>query len=417
LLANGLKLIVAENDDLPTISIAFANPLARTAHRKADALLGELTLETLLETAMPAMERDEGAVVFLSSRVEPRGTTLMFSGLGDTLRQMGEHLRLALLPVSLDAVAVERAKDMLGASVTAAADERSVRRFAADVLYGSDDDDLKVERAEQKLPTLVSITIEQLDDYYRARYAPASSALVFSGPVTLDEATTVAQRELGDWSGAPRKRAHPTPRMPTPGRRLRRFTLPSSQADHLIVAMPCPDATSQDYLAFELLTRLLEQVPTFELARALRYETAMAYAWRASCVDTTCERTFFVQIETGPGQAVSALEALLGVFEHLADSQLTQAELATARASFLSERAGQLSSSRDTAAALADAFLHDLPDDFYETPEDRVKKLTPPDLEHVARRWLRDAPMAIVVEGQYLPLRGHPLLSNIAERD
>jgi hypothetical protein len=115
------------------------------------------------------------------------------------------------------------------------------------------------------------------------------------------------------------------------------------------------------------------------------------------------------------GEAALALEALLGVFEHLADGKLTRADLATARASFLADRAAVLSSTRGTAQALADAFLNDLPDDFYETLESRVKQLTPDELRVAAQRYLRDAPMAIVVDGKHLALGGRPLLKSISD--
>lgn len=416
-LPNGLKLIVAEDDDLPTVSIAFANPLARPAHRSLYALLGELTLATLLAAAKPIQDRDESAVVAFETAVGPRGTRLTLSGVADTLPQVGEHLRVVLLPPPLDSLAFSRAKATLSAGLaTSHRVPSGMSRFAADVLYGSDENDQQLERAEERAKeTLAQLSLEQVQDYYQKRYSPTRSALVFAGPVTLDQATAVVERELGAWRGHPQTAKPPTPRVATPGRRLRRFTSSTPDADRLVVALPCPATTSPDYLAFELLAQLLERVPSFELAHTLRQDSGIAYAWSAHCFDTIDERTFLVQVETAPGEAGLALEALLGVFEHLADGKLTIADLATARASFLADRAAALSSTRGSAQALADAFLNDLPDDFYETLEARVNQLTPAALQVTARRYLREAPMAIVVAGKQLAFGGRPLLQGISE--
>lgn len=417
ILANGLKLIVAEDDDLPTVSVAFANPLARPAHRVPYALLGELTLATLLAAAKPIQDRDESAVVAFESAVGPRGTRLTLTGVAETLAQVGEHLRVVLLPPPLDDLAFSRAKATLSAGLaTSHRVPSGMSRFAADVLYGSDENDQRLERAEERgKETLEQLSLEQVRDYYQKRYSPTRSALVFAGPVTLDEARAVVERELGTWRGHPQSANPPTPRLARPGRRLRRMTRSTPNADRLVVALPCPAATSPDYLGFELLAQLLERVPSFELAHTLRQDSGLAYAWTAHCFDTIDERTFFVQVETAPGEAGLALEALLGVFEHLADGKLTQTDLATARASFLADRAAAFSSTRGSAQALADAFLNNLPDDFYETLETRVNQLTPEALQVTARHYLREAPMAIVVDGRQLALGGHPLFQGISE--
>ena len=81
----------------------------------------------------------------------------------------------------------------------------------------------------------------------------------------------------------------------------------------------------------------------------------------------------------------------------------------------MADRAAVLSSTRGTAQALAHAFLSDLPDDFYETLESRVKQLTLEDLRVAAQRYLRDAPMAIVVDGKRLALGARPLLRSISD--
>ena len=122
---------------------------------------------------------------------------------------------------------------------------RAILAFGADHPYG---------RPAQGLPrTVQGITRDDLAAFHKDRWKPGSSAIVFVGAVTLDEATPLAQQHFGAWSGgaaAPRDDSCRRSRR-RPGRI---YLVDRQDAAQTVVQqfLPAPRRDSDDYYALLL---------------------------------------------------------------------------------------------------------------------------------------------------------------------
>ena len=421
-LANGCELVLAEDDAQPTLAIAFVSRDARAADQHPEAAaVATLTAETLFKIARPERsdtgptdDQPDSSELLLSARSYRTGTWFTVVGFADALDATTTQLASALLPAELGARSFDRAKAAMRARML----ERQYRiegeldDTAKSVLYGTSLN----EAHERNDPAILDrISLEQVRDFHRTHYVPRDSALLFAGPISMDQAKQRAESRFGAWTGnAPTFDTVPA-LVAKSGRRLLRLAPLQAQSDFTVVAVTAAASSSPDRLAVALLSHLLSHVASSGLANKLRHESALSYAWSASYVAGRSTGTLYIRLETDAGKATEALDALLTELQRLADQPLTELDLETARASYLAERASELASARGTALALAQNFLQGLPRDDLETLEERVRALTPSALQAVARRYFRDRPMAIVSASYRLHLGDSPAFRDIQE--
>jgi zinc protease len=99
---------------------------------------------------------------------------------------------------------------------------------------------------------VASLTREDLVSFRQANWKPGSSALVFAGDITLAEATDLARKAFGGWSGgAATPLAIPAPRPVGPGKV---FLVDRQNAAQTVVAhvLPAPSRRADDYYALIL---------------------------------------------------------------------------------------------------------------------------------------------------------------------
>ena len=93
---------------------------------------------------------------------------------------------------------------------------RSMLAFGPDHPYG---------RPAQGFPsTVAGITRDDLAAFHRDRWKPGCSALILSGDVTLAEATALAEKYFGSWSGGAAPAVAVPPPSPAPAGRSTSWT-------------------------------------------------------------------------------------------------------------------------------------------------------------------------------------------------
>jgi zinc protease len=205
-LANGLEIFVVERRDLPKVAVQFttragmiADPPGKegTAHLMAQNIdLGTAKHSALeIESALG----DLGTV--LTGGAAREGANLQFEVLtrnvDAALGIVSEVIRSASFPVP----EFEREKQNLLANLqqqnnnpnAVAGRVRNILAFGREHPYG---------RPAQGLPgTVKTITRDDIARFWQERVKPGSSALVFVGGLSLDEAARLAEKHFGAWTG------------------------------------------------------------------------------------------------------------------------------------------------------------------------------------------------------------------------
>jgi zinc protease len=223
-LANGMQLLVVERHELPKVAVTLvtrAGAAADPAGREGTAHLAMQVIDrgTAERDALRLEEELGNLGASLQTFAGREHSTLSLDLLSATLPQAMEVLAdITLRPQFPEAeVARERQLqlDALGQESRnangLAARIRPMLSFGPDHPYG---------RPARGLPgTMSAISRDDLVRYHADWWRPGSSALVFVGDVTLDQARRLAEQHFGGWSGgAAPAVAVPEPRPAQAGR-------------------------------------------------------------------------------------------------------------------------------------------------------------------------------------------------------
>ena len=256
-LDNGLELFVVSRADLPKVSVALATRAGSVTDTS-----GKNGLASMTARVMRRGTRSRDALA-IDSALGDLGTTLGWAVGRESARLNLDVLKRNLRPAlailaevaqqpSFPASEFEREKKLtLDALSQQANNPQAVaQRVAFMLAFGLDH---PYGRPSLGLPASVtSLTREDLVRFHETQWRPGSTALVFSGDITLAEAMELARQAFGAWSGgAAPAAAVPAPRPVGPGKV---FVVDRQDAAQTVVAhvLPAPSRGAREYYALAL---------------------------------------------------------------------------------------------------------------------------------------------------------------------
>jgi predicted Zn-dependent peptidase len=262
---------------------------------------------------------------------------------------------------------------------------------------------IAVPRPDRAAARLVELTREQVQHLYRCNMRPEGAELVIVGPVASEAALGWARRAFADWkpgarmneTGCKRPASPAAPASVALSEPLVQLLSGSRGEPYLFLALPGPARGAEDFLVFELLSRVLQDRDRGS-ARALRHTGTTA----GIEVEVHSQYPGFSLLELhGQVEArgvLRALQALVLDLQRL-EQDLTEAELDTAKRRWSAEYLDGLRSDSVLAASVSWELTRGRsPEAVYDWP----RTLRAIDLERcrqVARRWLSPAQPSIVV--------------------
>jgi len=250
---------------------------------------------------------------------------------------------------------------------------------------------------------VLELSREEVQHLYRCAMRPEGAELVIVGPVASEAALGWARRAFADWQPGARSKetgcARPAP--PADGvtaplqEPLVQLLSGSRGEPYLFMALPGPARESDDFLVFELLSRVLQDREQGS-AQALRHAGTSA----GIDVEVSSDYVGFSLLELrGQVEASGvrrALQALVLDIRRL-EQDLTETELDTAKRRWTAQYVHGLRNDQVLAASVAWELTRGRsPEAVYAWPQ----TLRAIDLERcrqVARRWLSSAQPSIVV--------------------
>ncbi len=256
-LENGLEIFVVERRELPKVSVVLATRAGSVVDPTGKSGLASLTARAVRRgtTSRSALEID--------TALGDLGTTLGWSAGRESARLSLEVLKRNVVPAvailadvarnpSFPAAEFDREKKLAldGLAQQANNPNAVANRVAFMLAFGLDH---PYGSPPMGLPnTVSSIAREDLTRFHQANWKPASTTVVFAGDVTLAEATELARKHFGTWSGgAAPVVTVPAPRPVGPGKV---FLVDRQDAAQTVIAhiLPAPSRTSPDYYSVVL---------------------------------------------------------------------------------------------------------------------------------------------------------------------
>ena len=403
-LSNGLQVWIMGIHKVPTVHLELAVRTGVAADPPRKFGLASLTAAML----------DEGAgtrsALEISDAVDFLGAQLSTTGSVDAT-YVDLHVPVArladALPIMVDVVARPTFPE---AELKRLRDER-----LASLLETEDDPDQLIQVAFPRLvfgtqhrygtpvigtaASLKELTIADLKAFHQAQFRPSNAVLVVTGDVTADTVVPQLERAFGAWKSAPA--AKPPTAGDAPQLTARRVFLidkPDAAQSQIRLGWIGVPRSTPDYYALRVLNTILGEAFTSRLNTNLREVHGYTYGASSRFETRLSAGAFYAAAGVQTDKTAAALKEFFNELTRIHEL-VPAAELEKAKNYLALQMPRNFETTRSTADALAQAFIYDLPADYYTTYADRIRAVTAADVKRVADKYIVPDKLAVVIVG------------------
>ena len=403
-LSNGLQVWVMGVHKVPTVHLELAVRAGVAADPPHKFGVASLTADMLDEGAgaRSALEISD-SIDFLGADLSTTGAVdasyvdlhVPVARLGDALSIMADVVARPTFPEA----ELKRLRDERIASLLETADDPSelVQAAFPRILFG------KEHRYGTPVigtaASLQGITVADLKAFHEAQYRPSNAVLVVAGDVTADLVIPMLERTLGGWKGGPAIKTTPAPTAPQlTARHVYLIDKPGAAQSQIRIGWIGVPRSTPDYFVLRVLNTILGEAFTSRLNNNLR--EVHGYAYGASS-------RFDMRLSAGMFYAAAGVqtdkttEASKEFFNELTriHQAVDAAELDKAKNYLALQLPRNFETTRSTANALAQAYVYDLPPDYYTAYADKVRAVTAEDVKRAADKYIQPDKFAVVIVG------------------
>ncbi len=402
-LANGLKVYLVEDHALPVLSVSLISRAGSENNPAGKAGLATLTSQIMgdgtVSRNLTTLAHDEeriGASIYTYSGLES-GSVLMSllswhaaQGL-DLLADIAEH-------PAFRAADVDRRIQQRLVSIGQESDNvySMAMRVGPKLIFG---DSPYGQPGSGTIDSVKSITASDISGFYKSRYGPADSALIFSGDITRAEAEKLAGKYFGKWENAT---AAPVTIPPAP----------APEPTHVVI-LDKPGAPQTALLAYGL--GVPADSPDVDTLNVMNYTLGGAFGSRINMNlrevhgYTYGAFSYFGNYRDGgvflsgalvrTNVTAPAAKEMMGEIRNFPAHPSTPAELSAAKDSMVRSLPGRFDTVDSIANAMSSIFLYDRPLDYYAKLPDKYESVTEADIARVAKEYLHPDQLVIITAG------------------
>src|SRR5258707_12821607 len=402
-LTNGVPVLVVENHQVAMVAIEVMIKTGTNAEPIAKAGLSTLVASTLVEgtqgrTALQFAEEFENLAAELSARSEQSSTRIHLHCLSETLDAALDLLADALQHPAFRTQDVER---MRGLQLTRLRHKRSTPdALARDemnrLLYGPKHPGGQPVGGTET--SVKALTRRDLVSFFEAWYRPNNAVISVAGDVT-DSVVQVLSEKLAKWK--PKRlrtlRLPPLPKLAS--RTINMLDVPGATQSQIWVGGRLFPADHPDALALQVGNLILGGLFTSRLNHNLREEKGYSYGVFSA---TALGPTTGTLIAQGGVISKNTVEALVEYEKELvrfSTGELSDEELAQAKAALIGRLPSRLETNDAVAEAMSSLVLTRLPLDYFQTLASRTSKLTKEEVARAARKYVAPKQWPVVVVG------------------
>jgi zinc protease len=402
-LPNGLTLVVAERNQLPTIHLQVlvrAGSATDDAHRLGLAnLTAELLLQgTTTQDAARISRRIESVGGSLTAGADLDFTSINLAVLKKDLPLGLELLTDILLNPQFAEPEVERKTAEMKARLKRMEEEpRQIAQLAfAKNLFGSHPYANPVEGSVVTLDRLTRIDIQR---FFHTYYRPNNALITVVGQITLEEATAVLEKAFGGWQSTPVQKPPAAPPQEKARPELVKIDRPSSQAHilwgHLGVARKNPDFYALQVMNYILggggfVSRLMDQI---------RDNLGLTYGISSHFEAREYPGAFEISLETKNQNANQAVAEIMKELKKFLEQGVTNTELEEAKAYLTGSFPMRMDTNAKMVKLLSAIEFYGLGLDFPEKYPQWINALNREEILRVARQYLQPDKFLMVVVG------------------
>ena len=403
-LDNGLGVIVAPVHKLPIVSTALVADAGAAADPVDAYGVAQLTARLLLEgtrkrngNAVSEQFERWGAAVGASADWDAAvlSMTVLAPHLDDAMALFAEVLLEPAFPErELSRLKAERLADLLQL--------RTEPRGLADEMFTRfvyDPSSRYAHPESGDVTSVKALDCVAVERFYQARYRPHGSTLVIAGDINVADGVTLAQRLLGEWTGAaaPATAVSDAPARTTRAVHIvRKEEAPQSEIRVGHVGLP---RSHQDYFPALIVNALLGGLFSSRINLNLREVHAYTYGAHSSFDWRKAAGPFVVSTAVKSDVTADAAKEILLEISRIRADAVSEDELTLATSYLDGVFPIRYETTDSIARALAALTIYGLPNDYFDSYRANIRRVSAMDVLHAADKYLHPDQLQLVVVG------------------
>jgi len=401
-LPNGLQVVVVMHHEQPAVTMRLLIRAGTASDTREKLGLAHLAASLLDQgTKTMTAEQMNDAVDFIGGAMGAgAGTDLTFVNMVVMKDSFDTGLKMlsdmARQP-AFDPAEIERQRQQMVSGLKVSAEDPGyIANSVFDrLVYGFHPYGLPDNGTPQ---TLAALTRDDLVAFHSKFFMPNNAILAIVGDVTAPEAFAAAKKVFGDWQ----KGDLPSQNFigpPDPTRRVIVVNKPDAVQTEVRVGHIGIPRTHPDYMAVNLAIRILGGEGSNRLHQVLRTERGLTYGAQAN-MDTLKESgDFEAETNTRSEATGEVLRLIVDEFWRLQRERVGERELDGAKAYLTGSFPLTIETPEAIAMQVVNALFYGLPLEELQNFRERVNKVTPDDIQRVAKALLRPDRLSVVLVG------------------
>ena len=404
-LANGMKLLLVEDHDLPRVSFRAVVRGGKIAEPAGKAGLAELFGEVHRTGGAGTMTGDQMDEFLerLGGEVETGVDDAYGVVSGSTLV---EHLD-QVLPVFADVVTkptfaedkVDLGKTHLRGMIARRNDEVMgiAQRELLKLVYGADSPYAR----QFEYADLDRLTREDLLGFHRAHYRPDTTILAVWGDFKVADMKARLEKAFGAWTATGIAPSIARPKVTAPPPSVNYIEKKDVEQTFIMAGQLGMRLDDPDYPAVNLMSDILGGGFASRIFVKVRTEKGLAYTaggWAVPAYDHP--GAFFFFTSTKPASTVEALTTVLDEIAKIRAAEVTDDELSRVKDAYLNSYAFEFDSTAKVVSRLQAYEFYGYPADFNMKLREAIEKVSKADVLRVAQTHLDPAKLTILAVGR-----------------
>jgi zinc protease len=402
-LANGLTLVVAERNQLPTVHLQVLLRAGSSVDTALQSGLANLTAELLLQgtatqEATQISRRIESVGGSLTSGADLDYTSIHLAVLKKDLPLGMELLADILLnPQFAEPEVARKIAEMKARLKRMEEEPRQIAQLAfAKSLFR---DHPYAHPVEGSVATLDQLTRADIQRFFQSYYRPNNAQVTIVGQINLEEAAGILEKVLGGWQAVPIQKPPLTAPRELPRPEVVKIDRSSSQANilwgHLGVNRGNPDYYSLLVMNYILggggfVSRLMDQI---------RDNLGLTYGIHSHFEAREFPGAFEISLETRNQNTNQAVAEIMKELKKFLEKGVTATELAEAKAYLTGSFPMRMDTNAKMVKLLSAIEFYGLGLDYPEKYPQLINQVTEGEILRAARQYLQPEKFLLVVVG------------------
>jgi zinc protease len=406
-LSNGMKVVLAERHETPTINFALQFDAGYAADSLAIPGTASLANRMLLEgtakrTGPQISERNAELGAQISANASLDTSTINLSALKMNLDDSLELYADVVRNPSFPAADFDRVKKLQQAGIQREKAEPNAlaQRILPGLIYGANHPYGQPFSGSGTESSLAKITRDSVAQFHASWYKPNNATLFIVGDTTIAEIKPKLEKLFGDWKTGevPKKNiAQVQHREKTTVYLIDR---PGAVQSVIMAGQVAPARNNTDEPAIDVFNTLLGGSFVSRLNMNLREDKHWSYGAFTTIIGARGQRSF---LGIAPVQSDKTSESLAEMVKEFRDvlrsKPVTDEEVAKMQESLTRSMVGERETKNGVLGDMLSISRYGLPEDYFATYAQKVNALKKSDINAIAERILRPEKMIYVVVG------------------